>query len=64
MATKTKVKKALLKVKKTVLLKKKPVKKAASASQNGPNGKKPAFVPTKLKLVKPVPSDIEIHPSR
>ena len=49
MATKTKVKKALHKVKKT-----------ASASLNGKNGKKAAFAPTKLKLVKPVPSDIEI----
>jgi methylenetetrahydrofolate dehydrogenase (NADP+) / methenyltetrahydrofolate cyclohydrolase / formyltetrahydrofolate synthetase len=58
MATKTKVKKPL--PKKTVLVKKPPVKKAASASSNGQNGKKAAFVPTKLKLVKPVPSDIEI----
>jgi formyltetrahydrofolate synthetase len=29
-------------------------------SNNGHNGKKAAFVPTKLKLLKPVPSDIEI----
>ncbi|MGE5464820.1 MAG: formate--tetrahydrofolate ligase [Syntrophothermus sp.] len=53
MATKTKVKK-------TVIVKKQPVKKAASASHNGHNGRKAAFVPTKLKLLKPVPSDIEI----
>src|SRR5512139_849143 len=58
MATKTQVKKAL--PKKTVLVKKPPVKKAASASHNGHNGKKVTFVPTKLKLVRPVPSDIEI----
>jgi methylenetetrahydrofolate dehydrogenase (NADP+) / methenyltetrahydrofolate cyclohydrolase / formyltetrahydrofolate synthetase len=47
MATKSKVKKAL-------------PKNAATASHNGHNGKKAAFVPTKLKLLKPVPSDIEI----
>ena len=58
MATKSKVKKAL--PKKTVLVKKAPVKKAPSASNNGHNGKKATFVPTKLKLLKPVPSDIEI----
>src|SRR5512139_1499391 len=58
MATKTKVNKAL--PKKTVIVKKPPVKKAASASHNGHNGKKVTFVPTKLKLVRPVPSDIEI----
>ena len=58
MATKSKVKKAL--PKKTVLVKKSPAKKAVSASHNGQNGKKATFVPTKLKLLKPVPSDIEI----
>src|SRR5512141_3179044 len=57
MATKSNVKKAL--PKKQVIVKKQPVKKATPASHNG-NGKKPAFVPTKLKLLKPVPSDIEI----
>src|SRR5512142_3107520 len=58
MATKPKVKKAL--PKKTVIVKKSPAKKAASASHNGHNGKKAVFVPTKLKLLRPVPSDIEI----
>ena len=58
MATKTQVKKAL--PKKTVLVKKPPVKKAASTSHNGQNGKKATFVPTRLKLLRPVPSDIEI----
>ena len=48
------------KVKKKVLVKKQPAKKTAAASHIGQNGKKPAFVPTKLKLVRPVPSDIEI----
>ena len=52
---KSKVKKALPK-KKTVV-KKSPVKKAPAASHNG---RKAAFVATKLKLRRPVPSDIEI----
>ncbi len=51
---KSKTKKALLK--KKVVVKKPPVKKAAAAT----NGKKLSFVPTKLKLRRPVPSDIEI----
>lgn len=58
MATKSNVKKAL--PKKQVIVKKPTAKKATPASTNGQNGKKPAFVPTKLKLLKPVPSDIEI----
>src|SRR5215216_1071783 len=57
MATKLNVKKALSK---KLLVKKPPAKKVVSASHNGQNGKKTAFVPTKLKLLKPVPSDIEI----
>lgn len=57
MATKSNVKKALPK---KVLVKKPPAKKVVSVSNNGHNGKKAAFVPTKLKLLKPVPSDIEI----
>ena len=57
MATKLNVKKTLSK---KLLVKKSPAKKVMSASNNGQNGKKTAFVPTKLKLLKPVPSDIEI----
>ncbi|MGE5642092.1 MAG: formate--tetrahydrofolate ligase [Byssovorax cruenta] len=57
MATKSNVKKASPK---KVLVKKPPAKKVVSVSNNGHNGKKAAFVPTKLKLLKPVPSDIEI----
>ena len=57
MAIKSNVKKALPK---KVVIKKAPVKKGASASNNRHNDKKPAFVPTKFKLLKPVPSDIEI----
>ena len=57
MATKLNIKKALSK---KLLVKKSPAKKVMSASNNGQNGKKTAFVPTKLKLLKPVPSDIEI----
>ncbi|HJS20966.1 MAG TPA: formate--tetrahydrofolate ligase [Anaerolineales bacterium] len=52
---KSKVKKVLSK--KTVILKKAPAKKAPSAYQNG---KKATFTATKLKLRRPVPSDIEI----
>jgi hypothetical protein len=55
MATKSKIKKALPKRK--ALLKKQAAKKAVSAPTNG---RKPTFVPTKLKLRRPVPSDIEI----
>jgi methylenetetrahydrofolate dehydrogenase (NADP+) / methenyltetrahydrofolate cyclohydrolase / formyltetrahydrofolate synthetase len=56
MATKTNVKKALSK--KNVTAKKPLLKKVlASVSKNN---KKPTFVPTKLKLRRPVPSDIEI----
>ena len=51
MATKMKTKKAA--PKKKVIVKKAPAKKAAA-------GKKLSFVPTKLKLRRPVPSDIEI----
>lgn len=54
MATKSKVKKAL--PKKKVIAKKAPAKKTAAAT----NGKKPVFAATKLKLRRPVPSDIEI----
>ena len=57
MATKSNVKKASPK---KVLVKKPPAKKVVSVPNNGHNGKKAAFVPTKLKLLKPVPSDIEI----
>ena len=52
---KLKTKKAL--PKKKVAVKKSPVKKAAAPSNNG---KKLSFMPTKLKLRRPVPSDIEI----
>ncbi len=55
MATKTKITKGL--AKKKVSIKKPPVKKVAAASANG---KKDSFVPTKLKIRRPVPSDIEI----
>src|SRR5215211_6248411 len=44
--------------KKKVLLKK-PVNKKVGATLST-NGKKVLFVPTKLKLLRPVPSDIEI----
>jgi formyltetrahydrofolate synthetase len=58
MATKSKVGKAL--PKKNILAKKPPIKKVgASISTNGKKAVIP-FVPTKLKLRKPVPSDIEI----
>jgi formyltetrahydrofolate synthetase len=57
MATKSNVKKALPKKE---IVKKPLVKKVVAALHNGHNGKKAAFVPTKLKLLKPVPSDIEI----
>lgn len=56
MATKSKVKKATSK--KQVIVKKAPVKKTVSSTRT--NGKKPAFAATKLKLRRPVPSDIEI----
>ena len=56
MATKSKIKKAL--PKKKVIVKKAPAKKAAASARA--NDKKPTFVPTKLKLRRPVPSDIEI----
>ena len=52
---KSKVKKVLSK--KTVILKKAPAKKASYVSQNG---KKATFTATKLKLRRPIPSDIEI----
>ncbi len=52
---KPRVKKSLLK--KNAVVKKLAVKKAFAASSNG---KKSSFVPTKLKLRRPVPSDIEI----
>jgi methylenetetrahydrofolate dehydrogenase (NADP+) / methenyltetrahydrofolate cyclohydrolase / formyltetrahydrofolate synthetase len=55
MATKTKVKKAL--PKKKVIAKKVPAQKTVAAAANG---RKPSFVPTKLKLRRPVPSDIDI----
>ena len=58
MATKSKVSKTS--PKKKVSMKKPPVKKVgASLSSNGRKAAT-AFVPTKLKLRKPVPSDIEI----
>src|SRR5215207_10138475 len=56
MITKSKVKKAL--PKKKIIVKKPPVKKAGTSAST--NGKKVSFVPTKLKLRRPVPSDIEI----
>jgi methylenetetrahydrofolate dehydrogenase (NADP+)/methenyltetrahydrofolate cyclohydrolase/formyltetrahydrofolate synthetase len=56
MVTKSKVKKAL--PKKKIIVKKPPVKKAGISLST--NGKKVAFMPTKLKLRRPVPSDIEI----
>ncbi|HEX5839244.1 MAG TPA: formate--tetrahydrofolate ligase [Anaerolineales bacterium] len=43
---------------KTVALKKAPAKKAGTSAS--PNGKKASFTPTKIKLLRPVPSDIEI----
>ncbi len=52
---KSKVKKAL--PKKQVSIKKPPVKKGAAASTDG---RQAAFVPTKLKMRRPVPSDIDI----
>ena len=55
MAT-TKSRKALPKKK---VLMKKPVAKTVGAALST-NGKKVHFVPTKLKLLRPVPSDIEI----
>src|SRR3972149_5954861 len=58
MATKSKIRKAL--PRKKVMSKKPLVKKAgASLSSNGKKAVVP-FVPTKLKLLRPVPSDIEI----
>jgi len=56
MVTKSKVKKAL--PLKKIIVKKPPVKKAGALAST--NGKNVAFVPTKLKLRRPVPSDIEI----
>src|SRR5512142_2091748 len=52
----TKKSKALQK--KKVLVKKPAARKAGTSSSS--NGKKAVFVPTKLKLLRPVPSDIEI----
>jgi len=52
----TKKRKAL--PKKKTMAKKTAVKKAGTSPSS--NGKKAAFVPTKLKLLRPVPSDIEI----
>jgi methylenetetrahydrofolate dehydrogenase (NADP+) / methenyltetrahydrofolate cyclohydrolase / formyltetrahydrofolate synthetase len=43
---------------KTVALKKAPVKKAGTSASS--NGKKASFTPTRIKLLRPVPSDIEI----
>src|SRR3989304_1643341 len=58
MATKSKIRKAL--PRKKVMSKKPLVKKAgASLSSNGKKAVVP-FVPTKLKLLRPLPSDIEI----
>ena len=57
MATKSKSKK--LSPKKKTMLKKAPVKSGASMSSNGKKITFP-FAPTKLKLIRPVPSDIEI----
>ena len=57
MATKAKVKKAPPK-KKVIAVKKPLAKKAVKVLPT--NGRKPSFVPTKLKLRRPVPSDIEI----
>src|SRR5215211_5642299 len=54
MAIKSKVKNVL--PKKKVIVKKAPIKKATALS----NGRKENFVATKLKLRRPVPSDIEI----
>ena len=51
MATKTTAKK-------TVALKKAPAKKTGTSAS--PNGKKASFTPTRIKLLRPVPSDIEI----
>ncbi len=56
MATKSTVKKAL--PKKKVIVKKPSTKKAGTVVST--NGNKIAFVPTRLKLRRPVPSDIEI----
>jgi len=63
MATKVKPKKVTLKKKK--ISGKKPVMKKAIATRQSTNGKKPAskkfpFAPTRIKLIRPVPSDIEI----
>ncbi len=51
MATKTTAKK-------TVALKKAPTKRTGTSAS--PNGKKASFTPTRIKLLRPVPSDIEI----
>ncbi|RPI96723.1 MAG: formate--tetrahydrofolate ligase, partial [Chloroflexi bacterium] len=51
----TKKRKALPK---KTLAKKPAVKKAGTSASS--NGKKAVFVPTKLKLLRPIPSDIEI----
>src|ERR1041385_8562152 len=60
MATKSKAKQAFPK-KKTAAKKVSIKKNGASMSTNGKNSKKAMpFAPTKLKLLKPVPSDIEI----
>ncbi|MEO8356192.1 MAG: formate--tetrahydrofolate ligase [Chloroflexota bacterium] len=56
MATKSTIKKAL--PKKKVIVKKPSTKEAGTAVST--NGNKVAFVPTRLKLRRPVPSDIEI----
>jgi methylenetetrahydrofolate dehydrogenase (NADP+) / methenyltetrahydrofolate cyclohydrolase / formyltetrahydrofolate synthetase len=56
MATQTKNKKTLSK--KSGIAKKVPAKSAGTSAST--NGKKAAFVPTRLKLRRPVPSDIEI----
>ena len=56
MAIQTKNKKTLSK--KAGVVKKAPVKSAGTSAST--NGKKAAFVPTRLKLRRPVPSDIEI----
>jgi len=58
MATKSKATKAF--PKKKVLMKKTPVKKAGASSPSNGSKELLPFTPTKIKLLKPVPSDIEI----
>jgi formyltetrahydrofolate synthetase len=56
MATRSKVKKAVSN--KKAMMRKPAARKAAASTPN--NGRKPSFAATKLKLRRPVPSDIEI----